>query len=542
MFLTQTQRLPRDPEKFPTAQLFLLALVRLAEPIALTSIFPYAWQYVLELEISDDSNAAFFAGILISAFAFAEALSGMYWGVLSDKIGRKPVLLSGCAGTMLSLLIIGFAPNFWVALAGRALGGCLNGNIGVIQTMVGELVLKPEHEPRAYAVMPFVWSVGTIIGPAIGGYLAMPAENLPSVFSSSGIFARFPYLLPNLVCAIMLLCSIIAGYIFLEETHPDLQPWSTLEDLNHTSARTPLVPTAGSTAHAAADLQTESYGTFDAVRITEDEDWVVKADGRPASISSAPSEKVFTKPVIMLVVALGIFTYHSMTYDHLLPIFLQDKWVEGNTSALSALPGSFAGGIGLSIQEVGMIMSVNGLIALFIQALVFPLMASWLGVWKLFVLVTVCHPIAYFVVPYLVLLPQDWVLAGIYVCLTIRNFLSIIAYPLLLMLIKEASPSPSHLGKINGLAASTGGACRCIASPIAGLLYGIGSQLGFTALSWWVSAAVAILGAFQIPFITMQKHKTATIRAAVACRLMPEEAPLKKNVVHINIQEVDEQV
>lgn len=73
----------------------------------------------------------------------------MYWGGLSDKVGRKPVLLSGCAGTMLSLLVVGFAPNFWVALAGRALGGCLNGNIGVIQTMVGELVSKPEHE-RGY--------------------------------------------------------------------------------------------------------------------------------------------------------------------------------------------------------------------------------------------------------------------------------------------------------------------------------------------------------------------------------------------------------
>jgi len=80
----------------------------------------------------------------------------MYWGGLSDRIGRKPVLLLGCAGTLLSLLVVGFAPNFWIALLGRALGGVLNGNIGVIQTMVGELVTKPEHE-RERIDMVHLW-------------------------------------------------------------------------------------------------------------------------------------------------------------------------------------------------------------------------------------------------------------------------------------------------------------------------------------------------------------------------------------------------
>jgi len=65
---------------------------------------------------------------------------------------------------MLSMVMMGFASNIWIALVGRVLGGLLNGNIAVIQTMVGELVTKPEHEPRAYSVMPFVWSIGTIIG------------------------------------------------------------------------------------------------------------------------------------------------------------------------------------------------------------------------------------------------------------------------------------------------------------------------------------------------------------------------------------------
>lgn len=54
----------------------------------------------------------------------------MYWGGLSDRIGRKPVLLLGCAGTMFSLLIVGMSTNFWIALFGRCIGGLLNGNGG----------------------------------------------------------------------------------------------------------------------------------------------------------------------------------------------------------------------------------------------------------------------------------------------------------------------------------------------------------------------------------------------------------------------------
>lgn len=52
----------------------------------------------------------------------------------------------GCFGTISSLLVVGLSSSFWVAFAGRILGGILNGNIGVIQTMVGELVKNPNHE------------------------------------------------------------------------------------------------------------------------------------------------------------------------------------------------------------------------------------------------------------------------------------------------------------------------------------------------------------------------------------------------------------
>jgi MFS family permease len=109
---------------------------------------------VKDFHMGNGSNASFYAGVLISAFSLAEALTGMFWGGVSDRLGRKPILLSGSVGTMASLILVGIAPNFWVAVAARALGGALNGNIGVIQTMVGELVKQSEHE-REYSVLSF---------------------------------------------------------------------------------------------------------------------------------------------------------------------------------------------------------------------------------------------------------------------------------------------------------------------------------------------------------------------------------------------------
>jgi len=108
MILTKRQRTRPDFDKFPATQLFLLgqsdpdflscpnsvrsltdtyyaALIRVSEPIAITSIFPYAWKLVLDFQVGDRSNASFYAGILISAFSLAEASTGMWVKVCKDS-------------------------------------------------------------------------------------------------------------------------------------------------------------------------------------------------------------------------------------------------------------------------------------------------------------------------------------------------------------------------------------------------------------------------------------------------------------------------
>jgi MFS family permease len=94
------------------------------------SIFPYVYFMIQDFGVAKhESEISVYAGMVTSAFAFAEFSSGVAWGRLSDKIGRKPVLLTGLAGTALSMLIFGFAPSLPVALLARALGGLLNGYV-----------------------------------------------------------------------------------------------------------------------------------------------------------------------------------------------------------------------------------------------------------------------------------------------------------------------------------------------------------------------------------------------------------------------------
>ena len=92
------------------------------------SIFPYIYYMISTFHItSNDQQIALYAGMVTSAFAFAEFSTGVLWGRLSDKIGRKPVLIGGLAGTALSMILFGFSKSLPMALVARALGGLLNG-------------------------------------------------------------------------------------------------------------------------------------------------------------------------------------------------------------------------------------------------------------------------------------------------------------------------------------------------------------------------------------------------------------------------------
>ncbi|KAI0132529.1 major facilitator superfamily domain-containing protein [Xylariales sp. AK1849] len=512
---SRVPRTEQTPTPFPIRQMLVLAICRICEPIAFMGIFPYIYFMIEDFHITDDdSRISFYAGMVTSAFTFAEFSTGVFWGRLSDRIGRKPVLLTGLAGTAISVLVFGFARNIYVALAARAIGGLLNGNMGVLQSTVAELVTTKEHQPRAYTIMPLVWCLGSIVGPMIGGSLAKPCENYPLLFAQGTIWEKFPYLLPNLFSAFICLVGVINGILFLEETHSARKNCRDrgLELGNWLLAK---IPCRGRVPGSVAQEQLK-YDEWSEIRPLLEEQLpgyrsTENSPGNSPRLTTSRSaaepresldldgvsgiqrnHTIFTRPVVLNVVAFGILAFHTMTFDSLFPVFLSTPHPDPRDVTL---PFKFAGGFGLPQQQSGIILSAQGIYSLLINMAVVPLVIKRFGPLRLFRFLAIAYFLLYLVTPYIVLLPEKYQTVGIYLLLIWKCTFANMAYPSNAILTANSAPSQHALGNINGVAASTASLCRGFGPTISGMLYAVGLKVGFSGLPWWCSALVAIAGA-----------------------------------------------
>lgn len=158
--LTSTDRIRSDGEPGPKSraqkagpvawrdlpnkrQLFILTMIRLCEPLTQTSLQAYMFYQLRSFDPSlPDSTISVQAGVLQGCFTGAQCLTAMIWGKVSDSEwgGRKRVLLVGLTATCLFSVGFGFSRTFWQAAMFRFLGGAFNGNIGVIRTMLSEII------------------------------------------------------------------------------------------------------------------------------------------------------------------------------------------------------------------------------------------------------------------------------------------------------------------------------------------------------------------------------------------------------------------
>jgi MFS transporter, DHA1 family, tetracycline resistance protein len=140
-------------------------------------------------------------GVLFATFSFCQLVSGPLWGNVSDRVGRKMVLLISQVGATIGWAMLAFAPNIAVVFIARVIEGVSGGNIGITQAYVADLV-DAKHRARAFGFISATFAAAMVFGPATAGAL----------------FARFGFSAPFLAASGLQLLTVILTLALLPES------------------------------------------------------------------------------------------------------------------------------------------------------------------------------------------------------------------------------------------------------------------------------------------------------------------------------------
>jgi len=537
-------------------QLAILTIARLSEPLTQTSLQAYMFYQLRSFDPSlPDSTISSQAGMLQGSFTAAQFVTAMLWGRIADseKVGRKVVLLIGLLGTCISCVGFGFSRSFIQAAVFRTLGGALNGNVGVMRTMISEIIQEKKFQSRAFLLLPMTFNIGVIIGPVLGGLLSDPVGSYPRIFGANSLFGgqegvwwlkHWPYALPNLLSAVFLLSSAIGVILGLEEVRresgvaisPPKPSHDTITNSFQTHESLRDSPDFGlrfgstiadifrrifysRTHHYTVvneDDTLDSPTTSSRLDSYELESRLPKSPSTPnptkpkfKTKAKLPLSRIWTRNVLCILLCHGILAFHVGTFNNLWFIHLSTPRFDPLHPSPSShkhqrLPFAFTGGLGMPPRSVGFAMAVLGVIGISLQLLVYPKVNAKLGTTRSFRYSLCLFPLTYALVPYLSVIPSSSAApaqaSGFLVWLSITFVLLIqvlartFALPAGAILINNCSPHPSVLGTIHGISQSVSSASRTIGPVLGGYSFGKGLQIGVVGMIWWFLAVVAACG------------------------------------------------
>ncbi|KAL5611386.1 uncharacterized protein BROUX77_001542 [Berkeleyomyces rouxiae] len=452
---------PSHASPLPYNQLGILALVSMSEQSALNSISPYLPAMVASFHDVPSDQVSLYIGLLASSFALAQLCSNFLWGSLSDRIGRKPVLMMGTFFLLCSCVGFGFSTSFHQAVLMQVAMGALNGNAAVFPTAVGELTDR-SNQSTAFTWLPIVYSVGSITGPAMGGLFAGRYSE------------RYPYAPPNLFSAGLLAVTfLVMGMGFTEPNQASRQHQKTfLECLPRllqrlvkpyilflSPATMPLRPSSSTTVSVTPSNAQDEH---------QDEDEGDQADDAVRTKSQA---SFLNRTTVLLLGSYFIFQLCSVAFATLFPVF-----------AASPAPA----GRSLDPATIGLLMTVSGLATMVFQAFIFPSLKTEhgnIGMYRFSILgLSLC----------LALMPLVGYLDSNKKQSTQADFT---VYGEIFLL-NNSCPDSQHLGALNGLAQSLSAAGRSLGPFVAGTIFYFALSIGHqgTIVSWGLFAAVAVGG------------------------------------------------
>lgn len=156
--------------------------------------------FLVQPYISNPGDQAIVVTMLTSVYAICVFFAAPILGTLSDKYGRRPLLLVCLLGSAIGYVVFGIGGALWILFAGRIIDGITGGDISTIFAYFSDII-PPEQRTKYFGLMSAVVGLGTIVGPTLGGLLA-----------------KFGYSVPMYFGAIITLLNVIYGFFFMPES------------------------------------------------------------------------------------------------------------------------------------------------------------------------------------------------------------------------------------------------------------------------------------------------------------------------------------
>lgn len=158
-----------------------------------------------------------FGGIISSLFSILQFVFAPFWGSLSDKRGRRPILLLTVAGTAFSYLLWVVSGSFWLFLIARLVAGAFGGNLSVATAAVADVTTRAERS-KAMGIVGAAFGLGLVTGPMIGAFTAQ--INLLDRFPGLAAWGINPFSVPALLSLAMSVINLVWIYRRFSETRP----------------------------------------------------------------------------------------------------------------------------------------------------------------------------------------------------------------------------------------------------------------------------------------------------------------------------------
>ena len=221
-------------ESSPMRILFLVVLV---DMLGLTLVIPFLTYFVQDLAtaegITDIGSRDLWVGVVIAVYSLAQFIFTPILGSLSDRLGRRPILMFGLLSNTVFFVVFGLSGSLAMAIIARFLSGAGNGNIAVTRAYIGD-ISEPEMVARRMGMIGAAFGLGFMFGPFVGGVLSDPARGIGGAFDTA-FWTQYPYLLPCLFSSTMSLIAFFLAFTQLPEslpaesrTHSDVSPLARL--------------------------------------------------------------------------------------------------------------------------------------------------------------------------------------------------------------------------------------------------------------------------------------------------------------------------